>query len=186
VVEDEAHLGAAADQFHGRRELVVGDADVESEVEPRQELHALDETRPQAELGVRLVLEQPADAAAEVVRGELLEVGRDRGAALERGVGDDRLDARIALGQPRVGGLLQTLSGVGLDLDPDQRLGGPAGRLDGGDRARAAAAQACGTRSDRGRRDLRWTGARPLTRSRATDHRVDRSYTPPGAAIRRL
>ena len=43
----------------------------------------------QAELGVGLVLEQAADAAAEVVRGELLEVGRDRGAALEGRVRDD-------------------------------------------------------------------------------------------------
>ena len=62
-------------QIHGGRELVVADAEIEGKAEARQEANPFDEARLQAESSVGLVLEQAADAAGEVVRGELLEVG---------------------------------------------------------------------------------------------------------------
>ena len=53
--------------------VMAADADVEPEVEARQEPDALDEARAQAELDVRLVLQQAPDGAGETVRRELLE-----------------------------------------------------------------------------------------------------------------
>ena len=95
----------------------------EAQIEVREQAHALDEAGSQAERVVRLVLDQAADAADALVRRELLQVGPDRGAALERRVGDQRLDARVGAREPvDIRRLLEVLPGIDGDLDPHQRL----------------------------------------------------------------
>ena len=75
-------------------------ADAEAQIEVREQAHALDEVGSQTERVVRFVLDQASDAADALVRRELFQVGRDRSAALERRVGDQRLDALVGAREP--------------------------------------------------------------------------------------
>ena len=98
-------------------------ADVETQIEVREQAHARDEVGPQAKRVVRLVLDQAADAADALVRCELLEIRPDRGPALKRRVGNQRSDARVGAREPvDIRRLLEILPGIDVDLDPHQRL----------------------------------------------------------------
>jgi hypothetical protein len=63
---------------------MVEDADVEDEVIAGQQLQAFDEPRLDAEIGIGLVLDQPADAARCLQTRNLLELRRDRLALFQR------------------------------------------------------------------------------------------------------
>src|SRR5262249_2024395 len=68
VIEDEADLGAAADELGGGRKLGMEDADVERETILGQQLYAVDEIRPQAEVDLCFALKQAPYALDERTR----------------------------------------------------------------------------------------------------------------------
>ena len=78
------------------RQVVVEDADVEGQVARGEEGEALEEVRPQAEVGVGLVLDQPPDRPELRQLAEPVEILGHRGAFLQVGAGDDALQARVA------------------------------------------------------------------------------------------
>ncbi len=123
MIENEADLGALAHQRDRILELPVLDADVEAQIEARQELHRLDEARLEAEAGLRLDLDQAANAAGDAVGGELFEIRRDRGAVLERGGGDHALDPPVPRREPiDERRFLEVLAGIRPDLDEHDPL----------------------------------------------------------------
>ncbi len=71
------------------------DADVEHQVIRGKQLQPLDELRPDAEVGVGLVLDQPPDAAQNFVLPELVEFTFDGLAAFERQRGHHASEARV-------------------------------------------------------------------------------------------
>ena len=75
MVEHEAHLRALPHHLDRVRQMMMEDADVEGEIMRRQQLQPVDEVGLDAEIGIALVLDQPADAAQGLV---LRAVGRAR------------------------------------------------------------------------------------------------------------
>src|SRR3954466_15036410 len=98
MIEDEAGLRAAANQLGGGGQLSVVDADVERQAILGQQLHATQEIGPQAEIGLRLTLEQAAHAFDQRAScNQRVEEAARSLAMLHRRMRDDRLDTRIFL-----------------------------------------------------------------------------------------
>ena len=88
-----------------------------------EQLQAGDEVRLDAEVRIRLVLDQPADAAQDPVLAELVDLRRDRRTLFERQRRDHALQRRLALRKLldplRLGEMLRI---VDVDLGEDERV----------------------------------------------------------------
>ena len=122
MVEHEADLRALPDHLDHVRQMVVEDADVEGEVVRREQLEPGDEVGPDAEIGIGLVLDQPADAAQQLVLAQLgrapARSPRRAPAAAPRPCRSSRWSLSARLCDP--GRLVEMLREVDVDLDEDE------------------------------------------------------------------
>ena len=121
MVEHEADLGTVSDHLDHLGQLMVKDADVEGKIVRSQKLQTLEEAGGNAEIGIGLVLDEPPDGTQDPVPAKLLELGRDRPAALERQCRDHSGEPWIGGGKtrdpPRLG---EMLGKIDIDLDEDE------------------------------------------------------------------
>ena len=75
--------------------MMVEDADIERDVVRREQFQPRDEIGPDAEVRVRLVLDQPAHRAKDLVVAKLLQIARDRRALFERQRRHHAVQARL-------------------------------------------------------------------------------------------
>ena len=123
MVEHEAHLRALADHLDRIRHLMVEDADVESEVVGGEQLEPVDEIGADAEIGIGLGLDQPPDAAQDLVLAQLIELAGDRLAALERQCRHHARSRWSGLREPvDPCGLGEMLREIDIDLDEDKAI----------------------------------------------------------------
>ena len=173
MVEDEAHLRAAAHQFRRVAELRVIDADVEAQVARREALHPGDERLAQAPARLPgMALDQVAHAPHPGSLRHRVEPGLGRVAPVERHADDHPGDQRVRCGDPgdelglgelRVRGRVHLDEDRRLDLDPAQR------RAEVGRQVRALRAAARrASRDSSGGRDRRRAGGRRRSGSRAS------------------